>query len=78
MIFFFRLLAACLGLCDLPDELAEAAGVSEIADHINHRHRMAQVPAATGAGAGARANPRHSHSCICTPSVLFVLPSISH
>uniref|UniRef100_A0A7S4N145 Ribosomal RNA-processing protein 44 n=1 Tax=Guillardia theta TaxID=55529 RepID=A0A7S4N145_GUITH len=53
-VIVHRLLAACLGLCDLPDELAEAAGVSEIADHINHRHRMAQF-------AGRASTELHAH-----------------
>ena len=38
-----RLLAACLGIAPLPDDLKATAGVSEIADGINRRHRQVRL-----------------------------------
>lgn len=49
-----RLLSAAIGLTELPESLRDAAGCKDVADHLNHRHRMAQF-------AGRASTDLHSH-----------------
>jgi len=49
-----RLLSASIGLTELPESLRDAAGCKDVADHLNHRHRMAQF-------AGRASTDLHSH-----------------